>query len=505
MNWQGTWSAEVDYVENDAVFYGGSSWFASGNPTVGEVPSQIAAHWFPLAIQGATGAQGPQGEQGLKGDKGDKGDQGDQGIQGIQGEQGIQGDTGPQGEQGIQGIQGIQGETGPQGEQGIQGIQGIQGETGATGAGIAAGGTAGQILAKVDGTDYNTTWIDEAPAASYTSTIKHQVKLGEAIAKGQAVYVSSANGTNMIVSKASNATEVASSKTMGLLETGGSTNAFVNVITEGLLIGLNTSAATAGDPVWLGTSGNLLYGIVNKPQTPAHMVFIGIVTRAHANQGEIFVRPQNGFELNELHNVLVDADASIADNEVLAWDSATQLWKNQTAAEAGLSVVGHTHAPSEITGTAVITTDTRLSDARTPLAHTHAIADTTGLQTALDGKAATSHTHTKSQITDFAHTHNQSELVTTVTDISANYTIVAGDKNKVIRSTNAAITVTLANVLAVGECIDFIQFGTGQITFAASGVTLTSADAKTKTAKQYAGATVICVASGVYTLIGNLG
>jgi hypothetical protein len=42
--------------------------------------------------------------------------------------------------------------------------------------------------------------------------------------------------------------------------------------------------------------------------------------------------------------------------------------------------------PSAITGTAVITTDSRLSDARTPVAHTHAIADTTGLQAALDSK-----------------------------------------------------------------------------------------------------------------------
>lgn len=45
-----------------------------------------------------------------------------------------------------------------------------------------------------------------------------------------------------------------------------------------------------------------------------------------------------------------------------------------------------------------------------PSAHTHPISDVTNLQTALDGKAATSHTHTKSQITDFAHTHTLSEI-----------------------------------------------------------------------------------------------
>ena len=54
---------------------------------------------------------------------------------------------------------------GEQGIQGIQGVQGVQGETGATGAtgpagpGVPTGGTAGQVLAKVDGTDYNTEWV----------------------------------------------------------------------------------------------------------------------------------------------------------------------------------------------------------------------------------------------------------------------------------------------------------------------------------------------------------
>jgi hypothetical protein len=100
---------------------------------------------------------------------------------------------------------------------------------------------------------------------------------------------------------------------------------------------------------------------------------------------------------------------------------------------------------------------------------------------------------------------NQKQLATTVSDKSANYTILASDANSLICSTGSAITITLANVLTLGQRIDFIQRGAGQITFAASGVTLNSADSKLKTAKQYAGATVQCVASGVYTLVGNLG
>jgi hypothetical protein len=96
--------------------------------------------------------------------------------------------------------------------------------------------------------------------------------------------------------------------------------------------------------------------------------------------------------------------------------------------------------------------------------------------------------------------------VQVVSDKSSNYSIVAGDATKLIRSTGSAITITIDNVLTVGQRIDFAQFGAGQVTFAAgSGVTLNSADGNLKTAKQYAGATVECVASGVYWLVGNLG
>ena len=191
---------------------------------------------------------------------------------------------------------------------------------------LPVGGVTGDILAKASGTDYDVEWI-----SNYTSTVQHEVKLAENISKGQAAYVSSANGTNMLVSKASNATEATSSKTMGLIASTGVTNDIVFLITEGLLAGLDTSTATAGDPVWLGTNGNLIYGLVNKPVAPAHLVFIGIVTRAQSNNGEIFVKVQNGFELGELHNV--DA-LNASNNDGLFYNTTTSLWEHKSIATA---------------------------------------------------------------------------------------------------------------------------------------------------------------------------
>jgi acetylglutamate kinase len=200
---------------------------------------------------------------------------------------------------------------------------------GGGGTSLPIGGTAGQILAKIDATNYSVEWID-----NFTSQVKHLVKLGQNISKGQAVYVSSADGTNMIVSKASYLTESTSSKTIGLLQTGGVTNDQVYVITEGLLAGLNTSTANVGDPVWLGADGNLLYGIANKPYAPFHLVVLGVVTRVNSNNGEIFVHVSNGFEIAELHDV---SALSPSDNDILQYVASTGLWTKRAGSTTNIT------------------------------------------------------------------------------------------------------------------------------------------------------------------------
>ena len=200
----------------------------------------------------------------------------------------------------------------------------------------------------------NRSWT--IGTSDYTSVVKHAVKAGVAITKGQAIYVTSADGTNMIVGLASNTSEATSSKTMGLAETTVAANGFTNVITEGLLAGLDTSTAgTEGDPVWLGVNGNLIYGLLNKPYAPAHLVFIGIVTRKNANNGEIFVKVQNGFELNEIHDVDLKTNIPI-NGEILGFNGT--LWVNKTIATwlgyTPANASGTTNYVSKFTGTTTL-------------------------------------------------------------------------------------------------------------------------------------------------------
>jgi hypothetical protein len=99
---------------------------------------------------------------------------------------------------------------------------------------------------------------------------------------------------------------------------------------------------------------------------------------------------------------------------------------------------------------------------------------------------------------------NASAVVTTTTDKSAGYTLQSSDKNTYIRSTGSAITITVPDVLADGESVNFIQAGAGQITFAGSGVTISSKESKLKTNAQFSATTIVKL-GGAYYLVGDLG
>lgn len=188
---------------------------------------------------------------------------------------------------------------------------------------MPAGGTAGQILSKIDGTDFNTQWID-----NFAEKTKTLVKSDNSstLPKGAAVYTSGANGTNILVKGAIATSDATSATVLGLLDQSLATNAQGYVVTEGLVTGIDTSAAVAGDPVWLSPTviGGLTFGLANKPHAPYHLVYLGVVTRAHAVNGEINVHMLNGWELEELHNV---SALSPTTGDTIVYNASTSLWE----------------------------------------------------------------------------------------------------------------------------------------------------------------------------------
>jgi hypothetical protein len=189
-----------------------------------------------------------------------------------------------------------------------------------------------------------TNWIEFAGSINslvYAKSIYQDVRnqSGATIPLGTPVYISGAIGASskILISPASNASEAASSKTMAITTSAISNNSNGQVISEGLLEGIDTTGATDGDPVWLGVDGAKIYGLANKPAAPAHLVFLGIVVRGgSANTGSIFVKIQNGFELEEIHNVSI---SSLINGNILAYDSATGLWKNTNTLQSTASTI----------------------------------------------------------------------------------------------------------------------------------------------------------------------
>lgn len=219
---------------------------------------------------------------------------------------------------------------------------------------LPTGGSANQILQKISDLSYDLQWID-----NYSTESRVYVKnsTGSGLSKGQAVYISDAQGDHPLISLSIASGENTSSKTLGLLRQNLSQNEFGYVISEGILTGIDTSSANAaGDTVWLSPtiSGGLVYGSVNKPSAPNHMVFIGYVLRKNANEGIIYVKIQNGFELGELHNVATNGTAN---GEFLQYNSSSGLWMPSSTGNfstlqvngTNVSISGHTHTASNIT------------------------------------------------------------------------------------------------------------------------------------------------------------
>jgi hypothetical protein len=274
--------------------------------------------------------------------------------------------------------------------------------------------------------------------STYTSVLKHTVKAGQAINKGQAVYVSSADGTNMVVSKASNVSEALSSKTMGLLESTLALNGQGFVVTEGLLAGLNTNSATIGDPVWLGVNGALIYGLINKPYAPANLVFIGIVTRVSATVGEIFVKVQNGFELKEIHDVDLITNAPV-NNDVLVYDSATSLWKNKQSNYLQ-------NVTKDITNSTALTGTTAITLMKSILipANTYATGDIIRILNRVIRSTATG-TATNFFYINTTNSLTGATLVSTQSTASRFYAL---ERNLLIKSTTISETVDVATTIS---------------------------------------------------------
>lgn len=166
------------------------------------------------------------------------------------------------------------------------------------------------------------------PIGNYdtATVVKAYVTNAEAvtITKGQVVYIFGASGDRASVKLAKNTSDTFSSKTLGIVRADIAAGQAGWVTTQGQVSGINLAAYTAGDVLWLDSVPGAFTNV--RPQAPYHGVFVGVVERANAGNGLIYVKPQNGVELEELHDVKL---TSSSNNQVLAYTASTGIWENK--------------------------------------------------------------------------------------------------------------------------------------------------------------------------------
>jgi hypothetical protein len=157
---------------------------------------------------------------------------------------------------------------------------------------------------------------------------------GSTIAKRKVVRQSGSSGTRLKVDLALADGDPNSATTIGITAESISNNSSGFIITAGLLTGVDTIAFTEGDVLWLSSSSS--GDITNvRPTQPNHGVRLGYCIKSSAGAGIIYVDILNGFELEELHDVLI---TSPADNSFLVYESSTSLWKDEGPSDAKTSI-----------------------------------------------------------------------------------------------------------------------------------------------------------------------
>ena len=186
---------------------------------------------------------------------------------------------------------------------------------------------------------------------------------GATLTKGTIVYINGSLGNLPTVTKAQANSESTSSRTFGFIQSDltNMNNGYVVVI--GKLTDLNTSSFTDGQTLYLSPTVAGGY-TATKPTAPDHIVYVGTIVRSHPTQGIIEVRIQNGYEIDELHDV---SALSPSNGDVLQYVTSTGLW---TKTGAGGDVSGP-YSSLQL-GTGVVGSTELSSTAVTPAAYTNA-------------------------------------------------------------------------------------------------------------------------------------
>lgn len=191
---------------------------------------------------------------------------------------------------------------------------------------VTGAGTGAQYI-KGDGTlaTFPTT-IDQA-----LTLIKEVYnETGSTLTKGTVVYINGGHGNLPTITKAYNTGDSTSAQTFGVVQSDITNNNNGNIVVIGNLNDTDTQAYAVGTQLYLGATPGTWTS--TKPYAPNHLVYVGIVLRSHPTQGIVSIKIQNGYELDELHDVSAQ---SPDDGMILSYVAATSLWTKTNTIDLG--------------------------------------------------------------------------------------------------------------------------------------------------------------------------
>jgi hypothetical protein len=277
-----------------------------------------------------------------------------------------------------------------------------------------------------------------------------------AITKGQPVYAFGGTGDRLTVKRAFNTSDATSAQTIGVVVTSSiATNQKGIIIVQGLLDGLNilpTATWSDGDSVYLGSTAGSITNV--KQYAPNNLVYLGTVTTAsNGSAGRWYVRIQNGYELDELHNVQAQSPTL---KDTLWYDNTVSPAQWKTASIS--TILGYT----PVTDARTISTTTPLQGGGDLTANrTLSILQSSAIQDGyLSSANWTTFNSKQDAITGAATT------ITTL-DLTASRVLVSDASGKV--AANAVTTTTLSYLDATSSIQTQLNAKQGTLTLTTTG------------------------------------
>ncbi len=354
-------------------------------------------------------------------------------------------------------------------------------------------GTTAQYITG-DGT--LATFPSSIASASQMTTLGRN-STGATLYRGTVVYISGSTGNVPNFSKAQANGEGTSARTFGIIKDDIANNSDGLVVSIGAIDNLDTrSGATHpftsdtlvdGDTVYLDpTTAGYITRV--KPTAPNHLVYIGKVIRTSPTNGAIVYQIQNGFELDELHDVQV---GSYVNKDVLYRDTATNLWKNASIATVlgytpydASNPAGYTTNVGTVTSVAALTIDSAGSDITSSVA---------------DGTTTPVITLSVPDASTIARgvVNNGTQTFGGAKTFSGNLTVQNGTltstSNTTLSSSVSNVTVNIATGTTISGSTKTINIGTAGLSGSTTNITIGStAGTNTVTAR------------GTWTFAGNI-